>query len=268
MDPASQRKPTGTTLSTAEGSPERPSRIWYDHTTPLPFLSQWPSSALLACPILPCPTLLPSCSISSATRSLTPAPPRPSSALPHLPRWPVSVLHDPIFCAPSPSHRPHSAPPTTRNDAREGRQLERWAEAGRDWERQENILTTKLGREPTNLMMNSEATFRRVKEKRDKLDIALSDPSVMHTFEQGKGFRVRSEYWTQAMVTKSGLQSTLTTRQRGDVTAADAFEYVHVPPQCSITCVSHFPPSLPPRSPTPALSPFFRTPSVRCGSSL
>lgn len=73
-------------------------------------------------------------------------------------------------------------------------------------------------------MMNSEAVYRRVKERREKLDIALSDPSAMRSNEKGKGYRVGTEYWAQPLVTKSGLQSTLTKRERGDVAASDTFE--------------------------------------------
>jgi len=114
-------------------------------------------------------------------------------------------------------------------EGKEKRQLNRWTEAARDWERQESDLAAKLGRAPAELMMNSEAQYRRVKEKREQVDITLSDPSAMRSFEKGHGYRVRSEYWAQPNITKSGLQTTLTMRQRGLNSAPESFTYVSKP---------------------------------------
>lgn len=103
----------------------------------------------------------------------------------------------------------------------------------KEWHRQQQYLEAHLTTtaKQSGLCMTSLSSHRKLLEEREKLDIVLSDPAVMPADEQGKGYRVRSEWWAQGEVRrKSQLRTTLPRRhQPGAPPAQDGFEYIGRP---------------------------------------
>ncbi|EGD72378.1 hypothetical protein PTSG_00398 [Salpingoeca rosetta] len=92
---------------------------------------------------------------------------------------------------------------------RDARSLQHWNKTVQMWEKQERHISRRTGVPAEQLNMQSHELFHQKRQIRHAIEEAM--PAT----EQGKGFRVGSEFWQPNPVTKSNLHYTLTKTEQG-----------------------------------------------------